>query len=35
MKTARMFMAVYRLYRTRNPRAVAFRVAWRAARMGG
>lgn len=32
MNTARMFLSVYRLYRTCNPRAVAFRMAWRAVR---
>ena len=34
MKTARMFLSVYALYRQCNPRAVAFRVAWRAVRRG-
>lgn len=34
MKTARMFLSVYALYRKCNPRAVAFRVAWRAIKRG-
>lgn len=34
MNTARMFISVYRLYRSCNPRRVALRVAWRAVRKG-
>ena len=34
MKTARMFLSVYRLYRTCNPRSAAFRTAWHAIRKG-
>lgn len=34
MTRARMFLSVYRLYRTCNPRAVAFRTAWHAIRKG-
>ena len=34
MKRLREAIALYRLYRTCNPRAVAFRAAWRAIRKG-
>lgn len=34
MNTARMFLSVYRLYRSCNPMPVALRVAWRSVRRG-
>lgn len=34
MNAARMFLSVYRLYRTCNTRSVAFRTALRAIRKG-
>jgi hypothetical protein len=34
MNTARMFLSVYRLYRTCNPRRVAISAAWSAIRRG-
>lgn len=34
MKTARMFLSVYRLYRQCNPLPVALRMAWRAIKRG-
>jgi hypothetical protein len=34
MTKARMFLSVYRLYRTCNPRRVAFSAAWSAVKRG-
>lgn len=34
MKRLREAIQLYRIYRQCNPRAVAFRVAWRAVRRG-